>query len=116
MPGYCPYLCVIRVGRPEFVSLKENARAREPGPAFIKSLPIQISNQAKPPTERLKALVSIVVPQRQAMFRPRCKHAIGLVDAMGNEIIDQYADIRVLPSHAKERPALCCQRRIDTGH
>ena len=57
MPGYCPYLCVRRVGRKKFVSLQENPRVRQSRPALIKSLPIQISHQAEPTTKRLEALV-----------------------------------------------------------
>src|SRR5947207_5826916 len=102
--------------RKEFVGFQKDARARQPRPALVESLPIRIAHQAQATTVGFKALVSIVVPQCQSTLRPRCEHTIGLVDAMCNEIINQYTHIRFLALYAEERSLLCGQCRIDPGH
>ena len=53
------------------------------------------------------------MPQEQAELGPAGEHAVRLIDAAGDEVIDQYADVRVFtPEHGYLVPLAQSQYRL----
>ena len=59
--------------------IQERSNLRLPRPPPIKLFPFLVANQTKFATERLQALIRVVVPEHQSMLRSRRKHAVGFV-------------------------------------
>ena len=72
-----------------------NLRLTRPPP--IKLFPFLVANQTKFATERLQALIGVVVPEQQTMLRPRRKHSVRFVDPLCDQIIDENSDIGIAP-------------------
>ena len=63
-----------------------------------------------------QALVGVVLPVQKPVFRARGHDAVGLVRALGDQIVDERADIAVRPLQDHRRLALELQRRVDARH
>ena len=66
--------------------------------------------------KRSEALVGIVLPEEDAVFGTRGEHTVGLVDTLGDEVVNQHTDIRLRTREDKRRLALELQRGIDASH
>src|ERR1019366_10008713 len=60
--------------------------------------------------------VCVVVAQVEAELGARGEHAIGLVGALRNEIVDEDPGITFGPVHGEGRLALEPESRVDAGH
>ena len=65
--------------------------------------------------ERRQARVGVVVAQQDAMLGARGEHAIGFVDAFGDEIVDHHADVRLAAREPQRLGAARRARRVDAG-
>ena len=63
-----------------------------------------------------QALIRIVLAQQEPVFRPRGKHPVWFPGVLGNEIVDQHADIGLRAVQDQRRLPLDLQGRIDPGH
>ena len=66
--------------------------------------------------QRRETAVGVVVPQQQPIFGAAGEHAVGLVDAAGDEIIDQHADVRLIAVEDERLAAGKSEGRIGAGH
>src|SRR6185295_6157485 len=55
------------------------------------------------------------MPKRQAIFRSRREDPVWLIDSLSYQVVDQHADIRLLPSQAKPRSTLRCESCVDSS-
>ena len=65
---------------------------------------------------RSQAPVGIVDAQVQTELRPRREHAVGLVGALGNKIVDQDSGVRLRAIENQRRLLLHLQRGVDARH
>ena len=65
--------------------------------------PAGVVDQADAPAELGQAEVGVVVPEQQPVLGPAREHPVGLVDAAGDQVVDQDADVRLRPVE-DERP------------
>ena len=75
-----------------------------------------VADQSDFPTQLREAQVRIVLTQGKAIFRPSRHHAIGLSGALGDEIVDQDADVGLIPPQDKRFFALDGKGRVDSRH
>ncbi len=71
--------------------------------APLEGVPLLVAHQAGFAPERSQTQIGIIVTQDDPMFGPRRQHAIRLVHAAGNEIVDQHADVALPPADAQRR-------------
>ena len=55
-----------------------------------------IADKAKLMADGRKALIGVVLPQDQAVLAAARHHAVGLVRALGDEVVNERADIGLL--------------------
>ena len=67
-------------------------------------------------SQRHQTLVSVVLPQDQPVLAAGSHHAVGILTALGHQIVYQRADIGSGSVHDKRRLALHCQCGIDAGN
>src|ERR1700758_1886769 len=65
---------------------------------------------------RGESAVRVVNAQVQAELRTRGEHAIGLVGALGDEVVDENARVALGAIHGEGRLTLEPERGIDAGH
>ena len=82
----------------------------------LEPLPIVIVDQTDPPADRRQPAVGVVVPQQQAVLGPASEHAVRLIDAPGDEVVDEHADIRLGAVQDQGVFAFHPERRVDAGH
>ena len=56
------------------------------------------------------------MPQEKAVLRPRGEHPVGFVHALGDEVIDQHPDVRLVPPQDERLSAQRVESRVDTRH
>ena len=61
--------------------------------------------QAQAPGALGEPQVGVVVAQQQPVLGARGEHAVGLVDALGHQVVDQHADVGLVASQDKRRLA-----------
>ena len=73
--------------------------------------------------ERCQAAVGVVLTQQDAVFRSRGKHAVGFIDTLHYEVVDEHADVRLVALQDElsclwhVRCVLsCCESGIDSRH
>ena len=59
--------------------------------------------------------VRVVLPEEDAIFRAGGKHSVGFVHAFCNEVVDEDADVRFIPSEDERLPTVAINMRIDAG-
>ncbi len=62
-----------------------------------------------------QAEVGVVLPEQQAVFGAGGHHAVGFVDALGDQIVDQHAGVAVRAGQAHGRPSGGEERGVDAG-
>ena len=70
------------------------------------------------PTERpmrRQSPVGVVRAQGQAVLGPRREHAVRLVDAAGEQVVDQHADVRLVAAEDERLFALELAGGVDAG-
>src|SRR5215471_12628736 len=70
----------------------------------LEHVPAVILNQAHITTDRRKPLIGVVDTKVQAKLSPRSEHAIGLVGAFGDKVIDQDSSVPLRPRDNHRRP------------
>ena len=65
---------------------------------------------------RREAAIGVVDAQVQAELGARGEHAIGLVGALGDEVVDEDAGVAFGAIHGERRLALEPERGVDAGH
>ncbi len=63
-----------------------------------------------------QACVGIVLTEQDAVFGTRGEHAVGLIHALRREIVNQYADVRLVALQHHRIASGAFQRGIDTRH
>ena len=63
-----------------------------------------------PPAQRGEAKVGVVVTEQEPVFRAAGEHPVGLIDAAGNQVIDQDAEIRLRRGRATRAAAAWTDR------
>src|SRR5207302_10602098 len=61
-------------------------------------------------------LISVVVPQKQSVLGKACKHPIGLFSSLGDEIVNENADIGFPPIPDKWWKSLNLQSGVRSGN
>ena len=79
------------------------------GPGFI-------VDEAEAAAVGSEAAVGVIDAQVEAELRARGEHAIGLVGALGDEVVDEDAGVAFGAIHGERRLAFEPQRGIDAGH
>ena len=72
--------------------------------------------RAKPRPENFwrKPEIRRILPQRNGILRPRCHHAVGLFRALRNKVVNEHADIRLVPPENKGRLFHNLKRRVNS--
>ncbi len=83
---------------------------------LLETIPRFVGHQSHAPAQRGEPPVRIIVAQQQAIFRPRSKHAVRLVDTFGNQIVDEDTDVSLAAIEDEGRLVLDFQSGVDAGH
>ena len=75
-------------------------------------LPATIVDQAQFATQGRQAAIGVVAAQHQAVFTAAGEHPIGLAQILGNQVVDQGADITALAREVHRRFAAHIARRV----
>ncbi len=67
-------------------------------------------------TARCETHVGIVLTQKYAVFSARGKHAVRLIDALGDEIIDQHSYISFIAREGKRLGSFDLESGIDSRY
>ena len=80
---------------------------------FLPHRPIALlAHQTDAPPDRAQTLVGVVLPVQQAVFAARGHHAVGFVGALGDQIVDQCADVAVAAAQHQRLLSAELQRRV----
>ena len=82
--------------------------------AALRMRPTLVVDETGLASDRRQALVGVIVAQHDAVFRARRQHAVGFVDAFGDEIVDEHADVR-FAAREPDRRSPRGARRVDSG-
>ena len=74
-------------------------------------LPPLIIDKTHFAAERGQTLIGIVAAQMQAMLRATGEHAIRLGGGLGDQVVDQHPDVRLIAAQNKIRPPPAHQQR-----
>ena len=66
--------------------------------------------------QRREPDVGIVLPEQDAVFRPRGEHPVGFIDPFRNEVVDQDTDVRLVPAQDKGLLSAQLPVGVDTRH
>ena len=77
------------------------------------SCPVGIVDQTDAPAQRRQPAVGVVVAQQQAILGPAGEHAIRLIDALGHQVVDEDADVRLAAIEDQAALALDLECRVD---
>src|SRR5262249_34682293 len=108
--------CAIAGDRPHERRIEHAEIPLEPASSRLESLPASIVHQADVSTARRETQVGVIDAQQQTMLRARREHAIRLEAALGNQVVDEDADVRLVSPQLETVPMLYRQRRIDAGN
>ena len=87
-------LGVDRVGAGDARALGARAHAlRARRVHVLERAPARVVDEPEPAAERHQALVGVVLAQQQAVLGARGHHAVGLVGALGDEVVDEHAGV-----------------------
>ena len=67
-------------------------------------------------TQRSKTPVRIVLTQQQTVFCPGSHNTVRLVGSLGHQIVNQHADVRLIPAKYQRFLLSKLPNRIDSGH
>ncbi len=101
------------------IDLAGGEQARERGHARLLLLvfgPGLVVDEAEAAAVRSEAAVGVVDAQVQAELGARGEHAVGLVGALRNEVVDEDAGVAFGAVHGERRLALEPERGVDAGH
>ena len=60
--------------------------------------------------------IRVILPQKQAEFRPGCHHAVGLVGALGHQVVNESTDVAPRARQSNLVSAKGRQGGVDTRH
>ena len=107
-------------GRRADVDLRGGEQLLEGGGAGLLGLvlgPGGVVDEAEAAAVRGEAAVRVVDAQVQAELGARGEHAVGLVGALGDEVVDEDAGVGLGAVERERRFAASrCQRGVDAGH
>ena len=78
-------------------------------------LPTCRVHESEPLGQRDQPPVGIVGPQQQPVFGPAGKHAVRLVDAAGDQIVDHHADVRLVAAEHQRLLTAQTEHRVRAG-
>ena len=61
-------------------------------------------------------LVGIILAQKDSIFGARSEHPVGFIHSLVHQIINQYADITLVPSHGKGHASMHVDMCVHTGN
>src|ERR1043166_1830545 len=67
----------------------------DPRLLVLQALPVRVVHEPDAAAQRHQPAVGVIVPQQQPVLGTRREHAVRLIDALGYEIVDEYADVRL---------------------
>src|SRR5215469_1132999 len=82
----------------------------------LEHLPAIIPDQADATPDRREALVRIIDPEMETKLGPRCEHAVRLIGALGDQVVDQNARVSLRAPDHDRRPRGQAARCVDPGY
>jgi hypothetical protein len=96
------------VAQPRLLALDGLALGLEAPPALL-------AHQAEPAAGLGQAQIGVVLAQQQPVLGAAGEHAVGLVGAAGDQVIDQHAEVGLVPARRPGLAPLHRQRRVGAG-
>lgn len=86
------------------------------GPFFLQEAEAVVIGQSERVGAFGESHIGIVLPEQDTVFGAGGKHAVGFIDAFGDEVIDKDADVSFVSSEDKGCSSVAEDMGIDTGH
>src|SRR5678816_2106021 len=86
---------------------------REPIASDGEALPLMIVDESDVPAAWSETKICVVDPKQQPMLRTRREHPVRLKAPFGDQVVDQDADVSLVPAQAKRRLPLYGAYSID---
>ena len=79
-------------------------------------LGVCLGHQAQPVPDGGEALVGVVLAVEQAVLGAGGHHAVGLVGALGHQVVDEHPDVALVPAEDQGGLPQKLQRGVHPGH
>ena len=103
------------VGAEDARALGALVRGRELGAPRLERAPALVVDEAELAADRHQAIDRVVLAQQQPELGARRQHAIRLLGAARDQIVDEHADVRLIAAQDQRIAPRQRERRVDAG-